>query len=69
MREDGHKLYSYPQASLDNLVSSGKLAQKEFAGKSVYWLVSEFSCTAKETPRATTATPRVRKITFTIIVY
>ena len=32
-------------------MSSSKLAQKEFAGRSVYWLVSEFPCAA-ETPRS-----------------
>lgn len=59
----------FVQAALDSLVSSGKLAQKEFAGKSVYWLVSEFSYTAKETPRAATATPHVRNHFYNIIVY
>ena len=33
----------------------------------MYWLVSEFTCTAKETPRAATPTPHVRNHLYIIV--
>ena len=38
------------QTSLDNLVPLGKLGNKLFSTKSVYWLTSEFATTQKATP-------------------
>jgi len=45
------------QTSLDNLVSLGKLGNKLFDTKSVYWLTSEFAATqAAPTPQVSWAT-------------
>ena len=38
------------QTTLDNLVSLGKLGNRLFSTKSVYWLASEFATTQKATP-------------------